>query len=64
MRCSVCQGSLSLSVVSITVYGALVCTMTICHRCQATLWGDRVTERIQRLANEVGWKQPPLPVFG
>jgi len=50
-----------MSVVSVTVYGAFVVTMTLCHRCQTTLWGEVVTKRVQRLANEIGWKQLPLP---
>ena len=63
MRCSVCNGTLSLSVVSITVYDSLTYTVTLCHNCQDKLWGAENTQRLQRLTKQLGWKQERLPSF-
>jgi len=63
VKCSVCQGVLSLSVVTITTYSGLTRTVTLCHACQDKLWGGEVTNRVQLLARNVGWTQERLPTF-
>jgi hypothetical protein len=63
VKCSICDGVLSLSVITITTYSGLTRTVTLCHACQDKLWGTAVTERVQRLARAAGWTQDRLPDF-